>query len=255
MKLPRLFLLLLLLALLGGCASSTPRMAEVRAFAAQAPKLNAYHELTERYRTTYQREQPFLSAAADAREAELDARRRQACDDFVKLQYGVQAYMQTLGVLAGDEQYDLRDQIKSVSGGIKAWPDSGIEERHVNAFANLTRLLARAIAAPAQERAVNQVMREAEQPMQQLLDAMGTLLRLYDKSSDNEERIVIGMLESEIPFLNPKRDRLLTALAKSQQQTKTAEYRLIGLRQTQARNNLAAIEQSHRALLDQIPQH
>nr|WP_315218965.1 hypothetical protein [uncultured Duganella sp.] len=253
MKLPRLFLLLGLLALLGGCASSTPRMAEVRAFAAQAPKLNAYHELTERYRTTYQREQPFLSAAANAREAELDARRRQACDDFVKLQYGVQAYMQTLGVLAGDEQYELRDQLKTIGGGIKAWPDSGIEEKHVDAFTRLTTLIARAITAKTQERAVNQVMREAEQPVRDLLEAMTTLLRLYDKSSENEERIVIGMLESEIPFLDPTRDRLLTALAKSQQQSKQAEYRLIGQRQTLAQKNLAAIEQSHRALLDQIP--
>ena len=161
--------------------------------------------------------------------------------------------MQTLGVLAGDEQYELRDQIKTVGGGIKAWPDSGIEEKHVNAFARLTALIARAITAPAQERAVNQVMREAEQPVKDLLEAMTTLLRLYDKSSENEERIVIGMLESEIPFLDPTRDRLLKALAKIAQQNKQAEYRLIGQRQNRARKNLAAIEQSHRALLDQIP--
>jgi hypothetical protein len=253
MKLPRLFLILGLLALLGGCASSTPRMAEVRAFAAQAPGLDAYHELTERYRETYQREQPYLTAAADTRERELDARRQQACDDFVKLQHGVQAYMQTIGVLAGDEQYELRDQIKTISGGIKAWPDSGIEERHVNAFANLTRLLARAIAAPAQERAVDQLMREAEQPMHQLLGAMGTLLRLYEKSSENEQRIVVGMLETEMPFLDPARDRLLLALAKNQQQIKHAEFRQLALRQTQARESLAAIDQRHRALLAQIP--
>lgn len=253
MKLPRLFLILGLLALLGGCASSTPRMAEVRAFAAQAPSLDAYHELTERYRETYQREQPYLTAAADSRERELEAKRQQACDDFVKLQYGVQAYMQTIGVLAGDEQYELRDQIKTISGGIKAWPDSGIEERHVNAFANLTRLLARAITAPAQERAVNQLMREAEQPMTQLLGAMDTLLRLYEKSSENEQRIVIGMLETEMPFLDPARERLLLALAKNQQQIKQTEFRQLGLRQTQARESLAAIEQRHRALLGQIP--
>jgi len=61
------------------------------------------------------------------------------------------------------------------------------------------------------------------------------------------------MLESEIPFLDPTRDRLLTALAKSAQQNKQAEYRLIGQRQSLAQKNLAAIEQSHRALLDQIP--
>jgi hypothetical protein len=252
-SLPHLFLILVLAALLGGCASSTPRMAEVRDFAAQSPKLNAYHELTERYRGTYQREQPFLSATADARERELDARRQAACDDFVKLQYGVQAYMQTLGKLAGDNQYDLEDQVKGLSSGIKAWPDSGLDSRHVNAFAGLTRLLSRAITRPLQETAVNDLMRDGQQPVQDVLDAMRTLLRLYGKTSDNEEKTVLGMLEVEIPFLDPARDRLLMALAKSQQQSKQSEFRLIGLRSTLAQKNLDAIEQSHRALVQQIP--
>ncbi|WP_343731495.1 hypothetical protein [Duganella sp.] len=253
MKLSRLFFILGLLAILSGCASSTPRMAEVRAFAAEAPKLGAYHELTERYRNTYQREQPFLSPEADAREQQLNARRQQACDDFVKLQYGLQAYMHTLGKLAGDNQYDLEDQVKNVSGGIKAWPDSGLDDRHVNAFAGLTRLISRGLTRQLQENAVNDILRDGQQPVQEVLDAMRTLLRLYDKTSDNEQKTVIGMLESEIPFLDPKRDRLLLALARSQQQQKQAEFRLIGLRYTLARKNLDAIEQQHRALVAQIP--
>lgn len=254
MKLTRALLILGLLALLGGCASSTPRMAEVRAFAAQSPKLGAYHELTERYRATYQREQPFLSPAADARERQLDSQRQAACDDFVKLQAGVQAYMQALGQLAGDHQYDLEDQVKSMAGGIKAWPDNGIDDRHVNAYAGLTRLLARALTRPAQEAAVQELMRDGHQPMQELLGAMRTLLRLYGKTSDNEESIVLGMLETEIPFLDSRRDRLLLALARAQQHDRRAEYHLVGLRNTLAQNSLAAIEQSHRALLEQIPQ-
>jgi type IV secretory pathway VirJ component len=253
MKLSRLFLILGMLAILSGCASSTPRMADVRAFAAESPKLGAYHELTERYRQTYQREAPFLSPASDAAEQQLDARRQQACDDFVKLQYGLQAYMQTLGKLAGDDQYDLEDQVKNLRTSINAWPDSGIETRHVNAFAGLTRLVARAVTRPLQENAVNDVMREGQQPVQEVLDAMRTLLRLYDKSNDNEEKIVLGMLESELPFLDARRDRLLLALAKSQQQQKQAEFRLIGLRYTLARKNLDAIEQQHRTLVSQIP--
>ncbi len=253
MKLSRLFFILGLLAILSGCASSTPRMAEVRAFAAEAPKLGAYHELTERYRNTYQREQPFLSPEADAREQQLNARRQQACDDFVKLHDGLQAYMQTLGRLAGDHQYDLEDQVKNVSGGIKAWPDSGLDDRHVNAFAGLTRLIARGLTRQLQDNAVNDILRDGQQPVQDVLDAMRTLLRLYDKTSDNEQKTVIGMLESEIPFLDPKRDRLLLALARSQQQQKQAEFRLIGLRYTLARKNLDAIEQQHRALVAHIP--
>lgn len=253
MKTTRVFLLLGLLALLGGCASSTPRMAAVRAFAAQAPQLGAYHELTERYRTTYQREQPFLSAGADARERELDRQRQAACDDFTQLQRGVQAYMQALGRLAGDGRYDLEDQVQSLSGGIKAWPDSGLNERHVTAYAGLTRLLARAVTRPMQEAAVQQLMRDGQSSVQQLLEAMHILLGLYGKTSDNEEKIVLGMLETELPYLDPQRDRLLRALARSQQHDKQAEYHLINLRNALAQKNLAAIEQSHRALLDQLP--
>jgi hypothetical protein len=254
MKLPRLLLILSLAALLGGCAGSTPRMGEVREFAAQSPKLNAYNELTERYCGTYPREQPFLSPAADQREKALDAQRKDACGDFVKLQAGVQAYMQALGTLAGDQQYDLNDQIKHIGTGIKAWPDTGLLDRHVNAFTGLTRLLSRAVTRPLQESAVNDMLRDGEQPVAEVLDAMRTLLRLYDKSNDNEQRIVLGMLETEIPFVDAERNRLLLALAKSQQQSKTAEYRLIGLRYTLARKNLDAIERSHRALASQIPQ-
>lgn len=249
----RLCLFLCLLMLLTACASSTPRMAAVRAFAADAPRLGAYHELTERYRHTYQRQQPYLSPAAALREHALDARRQQACDDFIKLQYGLQAYMQALGRLAGDSQYDAEDQVKSLASAIKAWPDTGLEDRHVNAYAGLTRLLARAYTRPLQERAVDDLMREGRQPVQEVLDAMRTLLRLYDKSSDNEQAIVIGMLETEIALLDADRDRLLLAFARSRQLEKQAEFRLIGLRFTLARTNLDLIEQRHRALLAQLP--
>ena len=246
--------LLAVFAMLGGCASSTPRMAEVRAFAADAPKLNAYHELTERYRSAYERQQPYLAPAADLRERALDASRKQASDDFRRIDDVVQAYMQALGALAGDRRYDLRDPLKVVGTGIKAWPDTGLEDRHVNAFTGLTRLLSRAVTAPMQERAVNDLMRDASEPVQQLLDAMRHLLRLYDRSNDNEQRIVLGMLEMEIPYLDANRDRLLIALAKSHLQEKTAEYRLIGLRHTLARKNLDQIEQRHRALVESLPQ-
>lgn len=257
MKTPRLFLNLLLtlgvLAVLGGCASSTPRMAEVRALAAEAPKLNAYHELTERYRSAYQRQQPYLSPAADARERALDAVRQQASADFLKLDDLVQTYLQTLGKLAGDRQYDLRDPLKTVGAGIRVWPDTGLEDRHVNAFTSLARLISRSITAPMQERSVNQVMREASEPVQQLLDAMVTLLRLYDKANDNEQKIVLGMLDTELPYLDTVRDRLLRALTLTLEQEKKAEYRLIGLRHTLARKNLDLIARRHQTLIDSLP--
>lgn len=239
--------------LLSGCASSTPQTATVREFAALAPNLQSYHELTERYRHTYQREQPFLSAEADATERAQDRQRQLACDDFVKLQGGVQTYMQALGRLAGDKQYDLEDQIKAMGSGLRAWPEQGLDDRHVNAFAGLSRLLARAVSAPAQQAALQDLLRAGAPAVQQLLDAMQTLLRLYQRSSDNEQAIVLGLLETELPYADAPSQRLLRAVAGVLQQEKRNEYRLFGLRSTLARQHLDTIIARHQALLAQLP--
>lgn len=248
----RLFTLLALLAALTGCASSTQRMDQVRSFAAAAPRLNAYAELTERFRETYRREQPYLSPAADTREHLLDARRQAACDDFITIHKGVQAYMAALGRLAGDNQYDLEDQVKALNSGIKAWPDTGLDDRHVNAYAGMTRLLTRALASRYQDRGVQAMLHEGALPMMDLLDAMRALLRYYDKTSDNEAKIVLGMLDVEIPFIDTPQQRLLAALAKSQRQAKTAEYRLISRRYTIAEHSVDDIARQHQALLLQL---
>jgi hypothetical protein len=240
------------LAALGGCASSTPRMEQVRSFAAEAPRLNAYAELTERFRETYRREQPYLSPAADSREHLLDARRQAACDDFIALHKGVVAYMQALGKLAGDNQYDLEDQVKALGSGIKAWPDSGLDDRHVNAFAGMARLLSRLATSRYQDNTVQALLRQGAQPMSELLDALRALLRYYDKTSDNEARIVLGMLDSEIPFIDTPQQRLLAALAKAQRQSKTAEYRLMSRRYTLAEHSLDDIARQHQALVQQL---
>lgn len=244
----RLIAVLGLLACLAGCTSSTPRMRQVREFAAQAPALAAYTDLTGRYRDTYQRAAPYLSPEADAEERRQDLQRRAAAPDFLAVEQAVHTYMRALGALAGDGQFDLEDQVKSLSGGIKAWPDSGLSDRHVSAYAGLARLLARWLTRSWQERSTQALLAEGAEPLQQLLDAMQALLRHYDKSSDNESRMVLGMLEVSLAYTDPQQ-RLLAALGKARLQEKTAEYRLAGLRLTLARKHLAAIAQAHQALL------
>ena len=237
----------LLLAALAGCAIN-PRLQAARAFAAESPHLGGYADLTQRFRDIYQREQPYLSPVADQRERPLDVQRHAAYADFMAIHEAVRLYMQTLGKLADGDSFDLKEPIKSLGSGIKAWPDTGLTDRHVNAYIGLTRLLARAATQPYQERAVQAMVRDGDAQMQLLLEAMQDLLRYYDKSSDNERDIVLGMLEVEIPFADTPRDRLLAALAKAHRQAKVQEYRLIGLRHTLAINHVAAIAAAHQAL-------
>lgn len=243
-----------LAAALGGCASSTAQMAQVRALAAESAKLGAWHDLTERYRDTYAREQPYLSPEADDRERAQDAVRRAASADFLRIGRSVQLYMQTLGTLAGDNQYDLEDQVKSAGTAIKAWPDSGLDERHVNAYAGLTRLLAHALGSRYQERAVRELVQAGDAPLQALLDAMRILLRAYAGSNDNEQAIVTGLLEVNIPYRNTPDQRLLATLAKVQLRTLRSEYRLIGRRLALTARNLDAIAAGHKTLLAQLKQ-
>lgn len=243
----------LLLAALAGCAAS-PRLQEARDFATDAARLGGYADLSERFRDTYTRERPYLTAAADSRERPADAERRAAFADVMAIHGAVAHYMRTLGQLAGADQFSLDAPLKALGGGIKAWPDAGLDDRHVNAYTGLARVLARAATAREQENAVRHMVREAEPHVQLLLDAMQRLLRYYDKSSDNERAIVLGMLDVEIPFADTPRDRLLAALARAHRQARAQEYRLAGLRHTLAIKHVAAIAAAHTALLQRLEQ-
>jgi hypothetical protein len=243
-----LSLLVLLLALLGGCASNE-RLQDVRSFAATAPKLSGYTELSQRYRDTYQRELPYLNPAAAQREKALDDERRAAYQDLVAIHQAVVTYLRALGALADGDQFDYGDQIKDFSAGIKAWPDTGLMDRHVNAVSGLARAISRAATTREQDRAVQQMLREGYQPLHDSLDAMRTVLRYYDKQHDNEQAVVLGMLDTEIPFSGRPPDRLLAALAKAHRQEKANEYRLLGLRHTLAATQLRELAEWHERLV------
>lgn len=239
---------LLCSCLLAGCASQQPSQA-VSDFAAEAAKLSEFTALTTRYRDTYQREQPYLTAAADARERPVDAGRRGAAADFASVGHGVTLYMQTLARLADGGTYDFSPQIKNTATAIKAWPDSGLSSGHVNAYSRLAQLLARLATRPRQEQAVRQLLAEGGPAAQELLDAMVVLVRNYDNSNDDERRIVLGYFEAAIPFADTPRDRLLATLAKAHQQDKTAQYGVVDRRYALLQTRLATIANSHRQLL------
>ena len=243
----------LLTALLAGCAS-TERLRDVRELAAESSKLSGYTDMSVRFRDTYAREQPYLSPAGDERERALDTVRRQQYADCVSIAKSVALYLDTLAVLAGEQQYDLSDQVQRLSSGIKAWPDTGLVSSHVNAYAELTALLARTWSAPRQQQAVQAMVHAGQAPLQQLLAAMTALLRYYDKTNANEKAIVLGMLQVEIAYADTPANRLLAALGKAQQQSKTVEYHQAELTYRLAEKNLATIAQAQQALLQYVDQ-
>jgi hypothetical protein len=239
--------------MLGGCASTGQvSLAEVRQFADASARLGGYGELSRRYRDTYEREQPYLSPAADRIAKENDARRRAVYDDFVSIQKSVVLYMQTLSVLAGDTRYDLSDRIDDLGTGLKANAESGLQRREIAAYTGLTRLLTRVIASGYQNRSVETMVCDGDADVQILLEAMIALTRLYAKTNENEKKTVLGIFDVEIPFSNKSSDRMLVTLAKVHYLNKSTEYKLVDKRYNLALQGLTKVALGHQKLRENI---
>jgi hypothetical protein len=238
--------------LLGGCATSTVSLQEVRQFADQSAKLGAYAELSTRFRDTYAREQLYLSPAAEKIGRETDAKRRAVYDDFVSAQKAVVLYMQTLSLLAGDARYDLSEKLDDLGNGIKANLDSPLDQRHVTAYTGLTRLLTRAIASGYQGRSVETMVRDGDRDLQTLLDGMLTLTRFYAKTNENEKKTILGIFDIEIPFANQPKDRMLVTLAKVHYLNKAAEYKILDKRYELAVQGLTKVSLGHQKMRENL---
>ncbi len=252
MRIKLLSMILVVLAL-QGCTSNVS-LQEVRDFADESARLSAYSELSNRFRDTYKREKPYLSPGAEQLAKENDAKRQAAYPDIVKIQRSVVLYMQTLGALAGEDQFDVLDQDKALGDGIKTLPMAGIEQRHVQAYSGLARLLTRAATLRYQGQAVQSMVRDGDRDLQTMIEAMVNLVRYYDKTNANEKKTVLGVLEVEIPFTDKSRERLLTVLARVHQQQKINEYQLIDRRFTLAEKGLTIVATGHRKMLENLDQ-
>ena len=250
-----LFVCLLLGWLLGGCASTSQvSLTEVRAFADASASLGGYAELSRRYRDTYQREQPYLSASADKLARATDARRNAAYNDFVAVQKTVVLYMQTLSALAGEARYDLGPRLDELGAGLKANTESTLTQRHVVAYTGLTRLVTRTVASGVQNRSVETMVREGDADLQVLLEAMITLTRLYAKTNENEKKTVLGLFDSELAAAPRGTDRMLLVLARVHLQNKTTEYRLLDKRYDLAAQGLTKVALGHQKLRENLHQ-
>ncbi|KUG24649.1 hypothetical protein ASZ90_005523 [hydrocarbon metagenome] len=248
MKIVRMTFLLLLIFLTAGCAN----LKAVRDYASESAKLSAYTELTTRFRDTYEREQPYLFGEAERLAKENDKRRKAAYEDLIKIHQRVSLYMQTLASLAGENAFDLSKEIDSLAGGIKAYPDFGINSKQVDAVAGIATVVAQWITSAYQESAVRDMVKEGNEPIQTTLQGMEALVRCFRKTNENERKTVLGFFEVEIPFADSPKDKLLNVLARAHAQSKTAEYKQVELKYDEAEKGIKSIADGHRKLFENI---
>ena len=238
--------------LFSGCATHAVNLQEVRDFAAASGKLAGFADLSTRFRTTYSREQPYLTPAADKLARENDARRAAVYQDFLSAQKTLVLYMQTLQQLAGEERYDLSPRLDELGEGLKAAADTKVEQRHVTAYTGLGRLVTRVILSNYQARSVETMVRDGDPHVQALLEAMSALLRYYVKTNENEKKTVLGMFDVEIPFSVRPQDRMLVTLAKVHYTNKSAEYKLLDKRYALAQEGLDKVSLGHRKMRENL---
>ena len=241
---PTVFFLLLGL-LLGGCAN----LQEVREYAGESARLADYRELTTHFRDTYAREAPYLSGPALAAAKVNDSKRQAAYDDLLQVHDTVARYMMTLATLAGADTFDLSRGIDPITKQLKAHPEFGLDAKHVDALARVTKILADWTTSYYQQRAVKDMVRAGEAPIQTSLEGMASLLRIYRKTHDNERKQVLGLFETEFALaqVQPK-DPLLMALAKVHYEKKSAEFAAMDRRFDAADQAVRDIAEGHAQL-------
>lgn len=240
------FLSVALVTILAGCAN----LRTVREFASESARFSAYRDLTERYLDTYLREQPYVAGPATELARDNDRRRREARGDLLELHRVLGQYLRTLASLAGEKTLEISKGLDAMGTGLAEHPELGLDAEHVEACTELAQVAARWLASGRQVRAVRDMLREGDPPLQLLTQGMVSLVEHYRATHENEQRSVIGLLEVELAFLEGPQDRLLATLARAQLQVKAREYKQAEAIYAEALRGLRTIQAGHRQLLE-----
>ncbi|MEQ9850114.1 hypothetical protein [Pectobacterium brasiliense] len=233
---------------LAGCTNLQP----VRDFANSSAELSGYTQLTDRFATTYEREHLYITGPVDIAAQKNDKERKAAYRDLVKIHQTAALYMQTLATLAGEDTYDLSDEIKSVAGGIKTHSAFGISAAQVDNVATVTTIISKWATAGIREKAVKDMVREGDPSFQTLLTTMQDLVRLYAKENENEKKQVLGFFELELLFADTPKDKLLATLARVHEDEKRREYAQAQQLYLKTEQQLKKISEGHKMLLKHL---
>ncbi|MCL6364831.1 hypothetical protein EXT60_11340 [Pectobacterium carotovorum subsp. carotovorum] len=233
---------------LTGCTNLQP----VRDFANTSANLSGYTQLTDRFATTYERERLYITGPVDIAAQENDKKRKAAYQDLVKIHQTAALYMQTLATLAGEDTYDLSDEIKSLAGGIKTHSAFGISAVQVDNVATVTTLISKWATAGIRERAVKEMVREGDAPFQALLTTMQDLVRLYARTNENEKNTVLNFFRLELQFADTPKDKLLATLARVHEDEKRREYAQAQQLYLKTGQELQKVSEGHKMLLKHL---
>jgi hypothetical protein len=192
MKSAKAFVALFLAVALFGCANLEP----VRKYSSAAMATvtdSTTRQTIVRYSTranTFSR--TFGSQSLDVANAKA------LSEDIEKIQALCSQYLETLGTLAGADFATLTPEISSLAASIKAFPESGITARSVDAYASLATALSNALLSFYQQKKVTELVERGGPHFNELLSTLIRVSETSDEAISEYSRIMIGATADDL---------------------------------------------------------
>lgn len=257
----------LALALVAFAVSGCANLGAVREFAASSARMTDYRDATEHYLDSADRQLTELPAAArfDGAREQLQALKQVTARDkatLLRLHATTSGYMRALARLAGADAYSVSTEIGKVARAIEASEALGIDEDHVDAYANIARRVSDWALAARQARDVRHLVTENGADMDKLLEAMqrateayGIVLEqeiaAYDALADYRRAVWAAELPGDAALTPERREVIATLLRRSELADREAQRQARKAQRAAARG-LERVRQAHADMLRNV---
>jgi hypothetical protein len=177
-------LVLVTFFLVAGCAN----LQAIRQFAQSSTDAETYKAIANDYAAVPEQEKYYSMAKFHAYWDQQKKQRGAQVKDLLAIQKVIAEYMKALGELAADDLVSYDKSIDSLAAGLKA--TKALDDTEIKAFGAITKLLARAAADGYRQKKLNEVITEANAPLQTLISAQIKFVNLYIKSIGAEKKSI-----------------------------------------------------------------
>jgi hypothetical protein len=176
-----------ILLLLSACAD----LKGIRQFSEVSADTAGYTALSIDYVKSIERQKRFQDQSHYADLDRIIKDRKQQQDALLGLHRGVQEYMTAIGALAADELVSYDSALDSFSKNLKSAKLPHLDDKSVNAFSALIKLIAKAASDAYRQKQLNLIISDSNIDFQTLISSMSDIVGLdYVSSLENEEAAV-----------------------------------------------------------------
>lgn len=180
------------LIFLSACAD----LKAIRKFADSSVNSAGYTSLSADYPRSIERQKRYQEEKYHAQLDEELQKRKLQQPALLALHKGVEEYMSAVGALASDELVSYDNSVDSLAGEIKK--AKLIDDSKVDAFASLTKLIAKAATDLYRQRKLKQLINDANNDFQTVITAISDIVSKDFTSSLHNEAVTVDKYYKEI---------------------------------------------------------